>query len=393
MATFLTFEPLDVWMFRGNRLFGGGVHGMGLMPPWPSVVTGAVVSRALADNNRLGDVTRRPDQALNILQQCLGEDFGLTHLGLLKQDRIWFPTPADLVVMEADGGGLEAKALEAKPKPSNGACCSAAFPYLCILPVSKRKKTVGNMWIDLDGLKAHLAETPVSSDHLMPAGCFWQNDPRLGIAIGTSSRTVEEGAIYTTDAVSLNAGVSLIAGFSGRNVPSNGLVRLGGDGRGARIQKLSQSDQDAMATFGQPQAGWKGFRMILATAGLFPDGVMPPVVKKDHTLELDGLTAELVAASVPQPGVVSGWDIAKHQPKPAHRIAAAGSCYWFRVISGDTEQLMSLWENGLRENIAPNHPLIERRHEGWNRVWFGQWNPSDGTSPTIVNPLIEDIPT
>jgi CRISPR-associated protein Cmr3 len=49
MSAYVGFEPLDVLMPRGNRLFGGGVHGESLMPPWPSVFSGALASRALAD--------------------------------------------------------------------------------------------------------------------------------------------------------------------------------------------------------------------------------------------------------------------------------------------------------------------------------------------------------
>jgi len=42
-----------------------------------------------------------------------------------------------------------------------------------------------------------------------------------------------------------------------------------------------------------------------------------------------GLTR--LMASVSRAGVVSGWDIARHKPKPARRMTAAGSVYWFRA--------------------------------------------------------------
>jgi hypothetical protein len=47
MSSYISFEPLDVLMLRGNRLFGGGVHGESHMPPWPSLFSGALASRAL----------------------------------------------------------------------------------------------------------------------------------------------------------------------------------------------------------------------------------------------------------------------------------------------------------------------------------------------------------
>ena len=44
-------EPLDVLFLRGNKLFGDpGSFGESLIPPWPSVVAGALRSRMLADD-------------------------------------------------------------------------------------------------------------------------------------------------------------------------------------------------------------------------------------------------------------------------------------------------------------------------------------------------------
>ncbi|MDW8313286.1 MAG: type III-B CRISPR module-associated Cmr3 family protein, partial [Burkholderiales bacterium] len=44
-------EPLDVLIFRGNKLFGeAGSFGQALLPPWPSVAAGALRSRMLADD-------------------------------------------------------------------------------------------------------------------------------------------------------------------------------------------------------------------------------------------------------------------------------------------------------------------------------------------------------
>lgn len=69
MVDTLAFEPVDVLIPRGNRLFGGGVHGEAEMPPCPSVFAGALASRALADAGRVGEITDAPDRAEDILAQ------------------------------------------------------------------------------------------------------------------------------------------------------------------------------------------------------------------------------------------------------------------------------------------------------------------------------------
>jgi CRISPR-associated protein Cmr3 len=237
-----------------------------------------------------------------------------------------------------------------------------------------RRKPVGGMWINVAGLITHLSGNLADEGSLLHSSHLWANDPRLGIAMDGKTRTAEEGAIYTTDAVALHPDVSLCAAFVGANLPKSGLIRLGGDGRGAEVLPTDEETYRSVEDLGRPRSGWKGFRMILATPGLFPDGWRPPVVDDTTRLYLDGLEAELVAASVPRPAVISGWDLAGHSPKPARRLAPAGSCYWFQVIKGDTQALDPLWEKGLWAFIDPRSPLAARRHEGWNQVWFGIWN-------------------
>lgn len=378
-TTWLAIQPLDVLMLRGNRLFGGGVHGVSSMPPRPSVVTGAVVSRALAEKNRVGEVTRSPDRATAVMHEVLGGDFTLTLLGLLKDGVPFFPLPADLAVFRSDGGkgkGYEILPLKPVKKPK-AVGISTPLPCLPVLRSAARRKTLQGKWCSLKALKAHLEGRIPKTKKPREAAWLWANDPRLGIALHAGSRTVEEGALYTTDAVALKPGVSLLAGFRGKDIPKSGLIRLGGDGRGAVLSAVTAKVAASLDDLGRPDAGWRGFRMILATPGMFPGGWRPPGLDEKNILTWNGLKAELVAAVVPRSGVISGWDLARHAPKPAFRIAPAGSCYWFRVLEGDCCALEELRQEGLWRLLGDAPVFRGRRHEGWNRVWFGCWDGDD----------------
>lgn len=376
MIGVLTFDPIDVLMPRGNRLFGGGVHGESLMPPWPSVFAGALASRALADAGRVGDITREPGRAEAILAETLGADYALTALALTFGDEALFPVPADLVALE----GPELVPLSPRT-PGDGTAGVATSGDLPVLPVFKspsRKKPVAGQWITAAALARHLAGELPEPSCLVPSGCLWETDPRLGIALDAGSRTAAESQIYTTDAVVLRNDVRFVAAFSGSGPQAEGLVRLGGDGRGARIGPASPVLTEMLAGLGCPQSGWKGFRAILATPGLFPNGWLPPGVDSaTRRFEIDGLAGELVAAAVPRHEVISGWDLAHNAPKPARKAAPIGSCYWFRVIEGGTAALASLWEAGLWPLMEDNSANTARRREGFNRVWFGNWQPEE----------------
>ncbi|MEW5891196.1 MAG: type III-B CRISPR module-associated Cmr3 family protein [Pseudomonadota bacterium] len=377
MTRTLTFDPIDLLMPRGNRLFGGGVHGESLMPPWPSVFAGALASRSLADAGRVDDITRGPDRAEAILAETLGADYALTALALARGDEALFPLPADLVALE----GPDLVPLSPRTLGEGVAgvvAASSDLPALPVLATPSRRKPMSGQWITAAGLAEHLAGREPDSSCLVASGCLWETAPRLGIALDAGSRTAAESQIYTTDAVALRPGVRFVADFSGKGLPQDGLVRLGGDGRGARIEPAGPGLAHVLAGLGCPQSGWKGYRMILATPGLFSGGWLPPGVDPvTRRFEIEGLTAELVAASVPRHEVISGWDLANHAPKPARKAAPMGSCYWFRVTGGDTAALASLREAGLWPLMEDNPENAARRREGYNRVWFGAWQPEE----------------
>lgn len=183
--------------------------------------------------------------------------------------------------------------------------------------------------------------------------------------------------LYTTDSIVLRSGVSFLVGVNGASeiLPRTGLVRLGGDGRGASLAPWDSSGTD-QPWMHRPKT--KGFRLILATPGLFPGGWLPPRVEQrgtEYVLRVDGLAARLVAAAISRADVISGWDLAKRSPKPAVRVVPAGSVYWFEIQDGAPAVLDKLLADGLwPESLDPAMRI--RRSEGFNNVWLGDWDPS-----------------
>ena len=336
-ATWLDFEPIDVVLPRGNRLFGGGVHGRVTMPPWPSMFAGAVASRALADDGSLGG-PGQVEGMETILERVLGPDYGLTWLGLEVKGKPCLPLPADLVVVPDPKKG-EKSLFRLKPRTigdsNRRVTSSSMLPKHPIMECPYRYKPLTGLWIDTRGLADYLAGRLPPIDTLITNDALWQIDPRLGIALDRDSGTAAEGDIYTTDSVVLAEGVKFLAGFSGSSLPNNSLVRLGGDGRGAKIASASEQVTTPLKQMGKPQAGWPGFRMILITPGIFPEGWLPPGVDSTtRRWEINGLVAELEAAIVNRHEVISGWDLLLESPKPARKMAPLGSVYWFRVPGG-----------------------------------------------------------
>lgn len=338
----LFIEPLDVLYLRGNKLFGGaGDHGESLMPPWPSMAAGSLRSRLMAEGESVESLAA----------------FHLTRFGLARQTKhgeaeaLW-PLPVDVIVTKDD---LSDATYLRPTEPPAGIASSHALPLLPALCASKPGKPLNALWLNGAGIAAWLAGQPIRPAHLIRSSELWQTDARLGIALDPTTRCAADGKIYTTETVALREKVGFIASSTGhgRTLADGNLLRLGGDGRAARVSAVSAP---------LPATDWariereKRFRLILTTPGIFPAGWQP-----------EGIPATLLAASVSRAETISGWDVYLNKPKPAQRIAPTGSVYWYGKLA-DLTALKALADNGL----PISDPL--RRAEGFNHCHLAPWS-------------------
>lgn len=401
MTEYRFIEPLDVLYLRGNRLFdGAGAHGAALMPPWPSLAAGALRSRMLADGGadlaafargepladpRLAEALGTPDQpgSFRIAGFTLARRLGETIDPC-------FPLPADVVVTDQalhDASYLQPTAVH---KALRSSALSAQLP---VLRAAKPGKPVGGLWLNGAGWQAYLNGERLTPNHLLRSSELWQTDPRLGIALESGRGTVQTGMLYTAETVALRRkgrdamtgreyhDVGLFVGVDGAEdlIPQEGLLRFGGDGRGAAVVPCLTKP---------PEPDWsridrdRRFRLILATPGLFEHGWrLPGLDANDLWRGPDGCTARLVAASVNRADVISGWDLAKWShgaggPKAALRVAPTGSVYWFEALQGKVEALGKLAAEGCW--AISSYPDCGRRAEGFNNVLIAAWPKTAG---------------
>lgn len=386
-------RPLDVLYLRGNRLFGeAGEHAEAVMPPWPSLVAGALRSRILVDRGvdlarfARGAEIEDPDVArvMGTPQRPGSFRVGALAVARCKGEsvEVFAPPPADLFIP----GDVAAPAPQFLEPVDAAMLASLAFPRrlrcVPVLRTRKPSKPTARWWLTSSGLADYLAGKPLGSKALIERGTLWETDARLGIALRPGTRTVETGRLYTSDAVAFQQDTGLLVGVAGAAgmVPEAGLVRLGGDGRGAALEPAVVHEPWKRLPTGDR------FRIVLATPGLFPSGwcPLPLDADTDPLLRLPGLEARLVAAAVPRAQVVSGWDLARDCPKPAQRVVPAGAVYWFERVRGEVEALRVTLEQGLWPILETSGQLDtldaetrrlydQRKAEGFNNVWLGDW--------------------
>ncbi len=372
----LLLMPLDVLYLRGNKLFGAaGDDALAQMPPWPSVAAGAIRSRMLVDHNVcLPDFARGKATLPGDLAEVLGTpkepgSFRIAYFGLVRRDKDHieplFPLPSDMVLFSNEDDSLDVVPLSPQSLP-DGIRAETPTPCVPVMKTVKQRKPLRDYWLNGRGIAAYVRGELLHQEHLIKTDNLWKVDPRLGIALDEDRRTAALGKIYTTDAIDMHPEVGFIVMIEGAKelLPTDGLLRFGGDGRAVEIKPCECA---------WPQTDWQEikqsrcFRLVLTCPGIFDNGWVLPGMQPNGRWYCGTGSARLVSAALSRCEVISGWDVACHQPKPASRVAPTGSVYWLDDWQGDIEALQEAAQNGL-----PCHDEM-RRAEGYNHCMITSW--------------------
>jgi len=412
-TTYYYVRPTDSLFVRGNLAFGdSGEHGTSLMPPPPSLFAGAFRSFLLGrEASQLSSFLSDGRCSDAVLAQCLGTpemagDFCITWLSLAGEPaqsgatanpgalpEPISPFPADLLMLDKSFVTLE-------PRPvAAGVQSAGELPLRATLISAKQEKPKGGLYLSAKGFSQHLGGQRPEPAHAVESKHLYQRDPRLGIGLNADARSAEEGQIYTTEGFAFSpkdeqtaakfASTGFLVGLQGVAdlMPTEGVLRLGGDGRSAHYRRVAfnpatQGFADAHLRGGDaaPTGGGKfltRFRLILQTPALFARGWLPEGVTRQDDgrfhLKGEGFSARLACAALGRRDTVSGWDLFQWIPKPAQAAVPAGSVYWFDVFDGDFGKLAAWVNQGLwPQNLTPLQH--SRRAEGYNRALLGAWN-------------------
>jgi len=371
MTTYRFLQPLDVLYLRGNKLFGDpGSYGESLVPPWPSVAAGALRSRMLADDAQLdpGEFAagRYLHPTLGTPEQPGAFTVTAFHLARWSGDGAVegrFAPPADLVLTRDEEGRLIIERL--RPHPVQGGIASSApLPKLPVLAQASRRKTVSDQWLTQTGWSRYLAGAPLAPGDFEATSKLWQLDTRVGVGLDPARRRADDGKLFTVQAVAVDKDVGFLVGIDGADPAVGGTLRFGGDGRAVATRVVDYTaprpDLDAIVRS-------RRCRLVLTTPGVFTAGWLPPGAQADGQWQLGGVSGKLVCAAVPRAEVISGWDLAKWQPKPAQRAVSTGAVYWIEDLQATPDALRKLAEAGLWGDGADNP---QRRAEGFNRFTY-----------------------
>ena len=371
MTAFRFIEPVDIQSLRGNQAFGGaGSFGRSMMPPWPSVAAGAIRSLILSEVGiDLAAFSKGEISHPELGDPASPGSFVLTSFTLAERTKQGvkplFSLPADLVAFPSERG-VDCYRLNPVGVPS-AVKSSYPLPMWPALRKDQAGKPEVGYWLRSAGLQAYLLGKEPDPDALCKGSDLWEMETRVGIGLDPVSGTVAQGRLFSSECITFRKDIGFLVGIDGCEVPGAGMLRWGGDGRGARMTKATPTFE--MIDVESVLAA-RACRFILLTPGIFDGGWRLPGMDENGDFSLGGINGRVVCASVARGGVVSGWDLATRRPKLATKVCPSGSVFWIEDLNGSPKALRKLVSHGLWPTANYD---ASRRAEGFNRFLIGRY--------------------
>lgn len=330
-------EPRDTIVVRDGRPLADGASEMRSLDfPWPSTVAGLVRTRIGLSENGKFEMT--PDEARQV--EIRGPLLARVAPG---PGELLVPAARDNVVYPHESG-LRRYRLGPRPLPDGIATDLQGLQVVSFLaepPEGKPEPRPAAFWTWPEMERWLTRPTDVLD--LAPGAGHRSlvHETRVHVAIDPGTGTAMDGALFSTDGLRFagrKAGGSserLALAFSCHDTRLEGkagVVVAGGERRPAFLRPSPvpfPASPEALVSSARNR-----YRLVLLTPGLFAAGHRPAA--------LPG--ARIVAAVVPRPQVISGWDMERQEsgknkgkpkgPKPTRRAVPAGSVFWVELNEG-----------------------------------------------------------
>ena len=306
-----------------------------------------------------------------------------------SKGHVLVPKPADASYFGVKG---EARCVPAAPRALEPAAwCdlpSGLLPVQLEAPESE-KPGKGPSWWALHHLLAFRRGQGVSHEELTRDG--WSPPPgdrRTHVKIGEGG-AAQPGMLFQTEGLDFSATPEGCAAL--RSVQSvrlllrcseplrDAVAHLGGE---RRLATLRPERDDLWPTMPRDWphriAREGGLCLTLLTPGYFAAGYRPGWL--DENLAgcppgIPGLRLKLQAVALERWQANSGWDLAKQQPRPARKLAPAGSTYWFRIEGvSDEDEVAKLWLASVSDDA-------QARRDGFGLALPAPWRPVGPPEP------------
>ncbi|BBO79931.1 hypothetical protein DSCO28_04970 [Desulfosarcina ovata subsp. sediminis] len=383
--------PLDSWFFRESRpmeSIGGSELGSVFPPPTRTLI--GAIRTAIGNHHNVDWVSYETDPKFEKLRDQIGVDDDFKSIKVhgvwlsQKKGANWkrlFPAPRNLVYTQKAGKMSEVIRLQVGQARY---CDLGQKVRMAVAPNGiSGINGVENHWVNEETLASVLNGRDISSGVIISSQELYEEEPRLGIARDNQIRNVEEGRLYQTRHIRMKPGVAVeidVSGIDESFIPPSGILRLGGEGRGAAFEVIDNTSVNIKLEKEQSQV-----------SGLIVTLLAPMYVEQDQSsytpfpgfkkMETDkqtvwkghinGKSYSLHCAVIGKPMREGGWSMQKKQPRQVRSLIPPGSVFYLTPEELDPiEAIDKIHMTQLDGNKIDNAL-------GYGLVAAGIWNESN----------------
>lgn len=356
----IEIEALDTLFFRDGKPFsmGDDTWANGMFPPLPSVLYGALRTAYMAQQNITID---------EMLDKT--KDFRIKQIAYIIDSNKYFPMPLDLVnegdilnKLEKNGKGKYNSFILPKHQLEHKSHLKGFehknFQEILVLPEDKAPEIEGidEGMIEIAQFEQYITKSSNQVESLIKLSNHIKEQPKIGIGRQNETRTTEEGKLYRVN-MCRPKDLKIYIEFDGlNNFANKGLLKLGAENKLVTFNELKKGLIDQITVDFKAE---KNFKIYLSTPAIFKQGYYPTEIFKKANTEV-----ELLTCAVGKCLNVGGFDMLEREPKPMQKAVPAGSVYYYRLKSGDLEDLITeLQTNGISEY---------RQNEGFGIAYIGK---------------------
>lgn len=377
----LALVPRDGFFAKDGRGWhtSASGRGHGLDWPWPSTALGALRSLWGRGEESRSNSTFTPDDWRTRTQPIqLGRTLVLRreHGTAWRAEHVIWPVPLDALWLE---GRSEVHRLDpVKPiAPTLGRDDDDAREALWRpVPDDAQKPLASPRWWSSEAFGSWLAGNAVM---VREESLEMKRRVQVHVGIRPEELTADDGVLFSHDVVETldprgEWALGVEVALPGGELPK--VATLGSDSRLSRVERLPTALFEPLACVLEAfRSSSTGLRLVAVSPVCFEKGWLPDGFVNEsgqYRGKVAGIEVILRAAFVPRPVHVSGWDMAKGEPKPTSRMVPPGSVYFFERADGQPfreAEAKSLWLAALGA----------RTDEGFGRVVPGVWIPTRST--------------
>ncbi len=317
----IEIEPLDTVIFRDGKPFGMGDDSWtdSLIFPTPTTIYGALRGTYFSQN---------PNDFKKIKSNDVTENLIIKGIYLCRDDELFYQIPKDCIQRL---GSEEITTLKLK----KNSLSSNSMDYY--LSLDEEIESINNKLLDEITFDDYLNEADtfyaIDLDQLVT------KESKIGIGRDIDKGVAKKGLLYRMEM--LRYEFKIIVEFEGLKLNDSGLMKFGGESKGANYRKL-----ESIELPNTPTIDGSIFKLYLLTPAIFDKGWIPNWIdEKSFIGQYRGVTLKLLTCATGKSQSIGGFDMKTNKPKEMFKAVPAGSVYYFEILEGESDKVIDIFHN------------------------------------------------